>query len=77
MSSQTHEKEILRRGLDALRSELGVAGMLEFIRLYYPGKGDYTAERQEWVDSWTEEQIRAAIERLRAEDKLPSPVESR
>jgi hypothetical protein len=38
--------EMLReRGLDALRRELGTAGMLRFLQQFSMGSGDYTAER--------------------------------
>ena len=42
--------ETLRQaGLDALRPDLGAAGMVRFIQLFETGKGDYTAERWQWL----------------------------
>lgn len=42
--------ETLRQaGLDALRRDLGAAGMARFIQLFETGKGDYTAERWQWL----------------------------
>ena len=36
-------------GLDALRCDLGAAGMARFIQLFETGKGDYSAERWQWL----------------------------
>ena len=36
-------------GLDALRRELGAAGMTRFLLQYDGGRGDYTAERWQWL----------------------------
>jgi len=42
--------ETLRQaGLDALRRDLGAAGMARFIQLFETGKGDFTAERWQWL----------------------------
>ena len=42
--------ETLRQaGLDALRRDLGSAGMARFIQLFETGKGDYTADRWQWL----------------------------
>jgi hypothetical protein len=42
--------ETLRQaGLDALRRDLGAAGMARFIQLFETGKGDYTADRWQWL----------------------------
>lgn len=46
--SLTNE-EISKAGLAALVRELGPAGMLRFIQQFEPGKGDYTAERHNWL----------------------------
>lgn len=36
-------------GLDALQRELGVTGMVRFLQMFEAGKGDYTAERWQWL----------------------------
>jgi hypothetical protein len=46
--------------LKALRDRLGRAGMVQFLRLYETGSGDYSRERHELVDRMTLDDIRAA-----------------
>jgi hypothetical protein len=42
--------ETLRQaGLDALRRDLGAAGMARFIQLFETGNSDYTVERWQWL----------------------------
>ena len=42
--------ETLRQaGLDALRRDLGAAGMVRFLQQFEIGNGDYTAERWQWL----------------------------
>jgi hypothetical protein len=52
--------EIRRRGLAALRKELGQAGMVRFLQQFENGHGDYARERRTWVDSTSLDEIRAA-----------------
>lgn len=59
--------EIRREGLEALRHELGLVGMVRFIQLFYKGSGDYTAERAKLQAGLTMDDAIASIERLRAE----------
>lgn len=62
--------EIRRRGLEALRRELGPAGMVGFLQQFETGHGDYASERHEWVDRTSLEEIRAAVPaRKRRPDK--------
>ena len=35
--------------LEALQRELGVTGMVRFLQMFEAGKGDYTAERWQWL----------------------------
>jgi hypothetical protein len=51
--------EIRRRGLEALRRELGRAGLVRFVQQFETGRGDYARERREWVDSVSLEELRA------------------
>ncbi|KLU59282.1 hypothetical protein CEB3_c42680 [Peptococcaceae bacterium CEB3] len=53
MSSMTSRDlgTIRRRGIEALSEKLGPVGMVEFLRQFDSGYGDYTKERHEWLDS--------------------------
>lgn len=52
MSSTVRDLGTIRRmGIEALTEKLGPVGMVEFIRQFDSGYGDYTKERQEWLDS--------------------------
>jgi len=57
--------EIRRKGLEALRRELGPAGMIRFLQQFETGKGDYARARHAWVDQITFADIRAAAQRKR------------
>lgn len=59
--------EIRAEGFRALVERLGVADALRFIQQYESGQGDYTAERHEWLDSLTVDELRAEVDRLREE----------
>lgn len=52
--------QIRRKGLAALRRELGRAGMIRFLQQFETGSGDYAHERHAWVDQTSLEEIRAA-----------------
>ncbi|MEK7404797.1 MAG: hypothetical protein AAB225_06785 [Acidobacteriota bacterium] len=43
------DEEIRTRGLEALHRELGPAGMVRFLRQFELGRGDYSAERHQWL----------------------------
>lgn len=67
MSTQTlTTPEILKAGLQALRERLGPAGMVRFLQVFETGRGDYTAERHQWLDSLTVDDIVRSIEERRA-----------
>jgi hypothetical protein len=42
--------EVRLAGLEILARELGPADYLRFVQQFEPGRGNYTAERQEWVE---------------------------
>jgi hypothetical protein len=48
---------VRKLGIAALTKELGVVGMAYFIRQFDAGSGDYTAERDEWLEGITAEEI--------------------
>ncbi len=49
--------EIRREGLRALLERLGPGGTLRFLQQFDPGQGDYTAERAQWLEGMTIEEI--------------------
>jgi hypothetical protein len=59
------EEELERAGLEALRRELGLVGMIRFLQLFDKGRGDYTAERHQWLDELDLDTIVADIRRRR------------
>jgi hypothetical protein len=50
MSTMTPEA-LRQAGLDALRRDLGAAGMARFLQQFEMGRGDYTTERWQWLDA--------------------------
>ena len=51
MNNSMHDLSTIRkRGIEALTEKLGSVGMVEFIRQFDSGYGDYTRERREWLD---------------------------
>ena len=57
-------EEIRRAGIEALRRELGVVGMVRFLQQYETGTGDYTEERQQVVGNAG---VRALAEQIQRE----------
>lgn len=55
-------EEIRQRGIDVLAKELGPNGMIRFLQQFETGRGDYTAERHQWLPDDVET-IAAEIER--------------
>jgi len=45
----------------ALTKVLGFDGMIRFLRLFNKGSGDYTAERHQWLDQMSMDDILADI----------------
>lgn len=51
MSNAARDLNTIRRmGIEALTEKLGPVGMVEFIRQFDSGYGDYTKEHHEWID---------------------------
>jgi hypothetical protein len=68
MISQTLTKDmnsIRKLGIDALSEKLGPIGMIEFIRQFDSGYGDYTKERHTWLDNLTIEDISDEIKKIK------------
>ena len=51
------KNSVRRLGIDALTEKLGPIGMIEFMRQFDSGYGDYTKERHAWLDNLTIEDI--------------------
>jgi hypothetical protein len=67
MISQTLVKDmnsIRKLGIDALTEKLGPIGMIEFMRQFDSGYGDYTKERHTWLDNLTVEDISNEIRKM-------------
>lgn len=54
--------ELNRKGFQALVQALGYADAIRFLRQFDQGSGDYTKERQEWLDQLTMDEIIADIQ---------------
>jgi len=63
MKEMTAE-QIRHHGLEALKRELGVVGMVRFMQQFTNGKGDYSVERHQWLDQLTQEEIMDQIRAL-------------
>ena len=55
-------EQIRNRGLEALKQELGDSGMTRFLQMFETGHGDYTAERRQWLDHLTLDEIYSSIQ---------------
>ena len=51
-------EQIRTKGLEALRRELGRAGMIRFLNQFENGNGNYAQERHEWVDQMSLDELR-------------------
>jgi len=63
------DHEVRRAGLEALSERLGPAGLIRFLRMFDPGRGDYTAERHQWLDKLTLDDLVRSIEKDRGTKK--------
>jgi hypothetical protein len=51
MNNSTRDLGFIRKKwIEALTEKLGPVGMVEFIRQFDSGYGDYTKERHEWLE---------------------------
>jgi hypothetical protein len=68
MISQTLTKDmnsVRKLGIAALTEKLGPIGMIEFMRQFDSGYGDYTKERHIWLDNLTIEDISKEIKKIK------------
>ncbi len=63
MKEMTTE-QIRNHGLEALRRELGVVGMVRFLQQFSNGEGDYSVDRHQWLDNLSREEVLAQISTL-------------
>lgn len=61
---QMTSEQIRHHGLEALKRELGVVGMVQFLQQFSNGKGDYSTERHALLDPLAQEDILAQIQQL-------------
>jgi hypothetical protein len=59
-------EQIRTAGIEVLFRELGPVAAIRFLQMFDGGKGDYTAERHEWVDTVSLEQAVEEIRQLEA-----------
>ncbi len=57
-------KEIQLAGLDALKKNLGVVGMIRFLQYTDRGHGDYTKDRHKWLGNPDFDEILEEIEKM-------------
>jgi len=62
-------EDVRRRGLEALRRELGVADMIRFLQQFETGHGDYTVERLDLLADLTLDDVLKGIEAQRHTDR--------
>ncbi len=67
MMEEMTAEQIRHHGLEALKRELGVVGMVRFLQQFSNGKGDYSVERHEWLDKLTLDEIMEQINASRRE----------
>lgn len=54
--------EVRAKGYQALLQGLGPAGFIRFLQQHDSPKGDYTAERHQWLDRMTASDIRTLLD---------------
>ena len=57
--------QIRKQGLQALTKALGPVGMTRFLQQFDLGGGDYTHEREQWLEGTTVEEIIKEIKQRR------------
>lgn len=57
ITSDMTDEEFERKTLDVIAREFGPGGLVRFLMAFRSGHGDYTAERQQWKDKVTLEEL--------------------
>jgi hypothetical protein len=60
---QMTDEQFERHALEVLRRELGMDGLVRFLRLHRSGPGDYTVDRVDWQKDLTIDEIVQSIRR--------------
>lgn len=60
-TSDMTDQEFERKTLDVIAREFGPGGLVRFLMAFRSGRGDYTAERQQWPDKLSVDEILADI----------------
>jgi hypothetical protein len=61
-----NSSDLSKEGMEALIERLGVSDAIRFVQQTSPGSGDYTAEREEYVQPVTVDEL---INQIQAEKK--------
>lgn len=62
------QNEIIEQGYKALVDSLGVVDAIRFIQHFSPGKGNYTAERHQWLQQNSLDDVLGHIGQLDKDD---------
>ena len=60
-------EQIRNYSLEVMELELGDSGMTRFLQMFETGHGDYTAERRQWLDHLSLDEIYSSIQIKRQE----------
>ena len=55
------DEELYRHALDVLQRELGTDGLARFLRLKRSGSGDYTRDREQWLNGLSLDDVLQSI----------------
>lgn len=55
------DHQIRLLGLEAIKNELGIMGLIRFMQQFDNGHGNYTEERHEWQDKYNVDSLAKAI----------------
>lgn len=62
------QNEIIEQGYKALVDSLGVVDAIRFVQHFSPGEGNYTAERHQWLEQKSLDDVLGDIEQLDKDD---------
>lgn len=65
----TDLEKIRREGLKALKDTLGIEGMIKFLQMYSGGKGDYTKEREIFINDLKIDDFEKFLEKNKTNNK--------
>ncbi|MBF0237159.1 MAG: hypothetical protein HQM12_05580 [SAR324 cluster bacterium] len=69
LTSDKSDHQIKLLGIEAIKNELGVLGLIRFMQQFDTGSGNYTEERHEWQDHYTVDSLIQAIKKQRQDKK--------